>query len=212
MAQYRLGLMSEDMFERLKWLRKAAEQGKVDAQLVLGRYYRFGEGVPKDYAEATRWYRNAADQGDAGAQWALAEIHNAKGEYEESMRWYRSLSERGDFQAKWILGDMFSVGQGVEPDALEAVRLWREAADLEGTWGYYVLGCKYKDGRGIVAKDTLLAYAWFNIAAGMGGLGDEKARKEADGLERELGPHGVSLAQARSTELHKEIEARKAKK
>ena len=41
------------MVEAVKWFRKAAEQGVVEAQCNLGICYGIGEGVSKDMGEAT---------------------------------------------------------------------------------------------------------------------------------------------------------------
>ncbi len=48
----------------MKWHRKAAEQGNVQAQNALGFMYEQGQGAPKDDAEALRWLRKAAAQGN----------------------------------------------------------------------------------------------------------------------------------------------------
>lgn len=40
-----------------------AENGSPDAQLVLGDFYRYGEGVPVDLLKAYAWYYIAAQQG-----------------------------------------------------------------------------------------------------------------------------------------------------
>jgi TPR repeat protein len=42
----------EDKAEAVKWYRKAADQGYVDALFDLGNCYNFGDGVPKDRIEA----------------------------------------------------------------------------------------------------------------------------------------------------------------
>ena len=49
----------------LYWYRRAAEQGHVPAQLLLGQMYESGWGVASDRAEAVRWYRRAAAIGDS---------------------------------------------------------------------------------------------------------------------------------------------------
>jgi TPR repeat protein len=49
----------------LKWARKAADQGAVEALMMLGYIYESGEGGTQDYAEAMKWYRKAAEQGYA---------------------------------------------------------------------------------------------------------------------------------------------------
>ena len=53
---------ADDDFDAVK---KAAEQGHVDSQFILGLMYDNGYGVPEDYAEAVRWFRKSAEQGFA---------------------------------------------------------------------------------------------------------------------------------------------------
>jgi TPR repeat protein len=56
----------------VKWYGKAAEQGDVNSQGMLGVLYYSGEGVPKNSTEAVKWFRKAADQGEARSQCILA--------------------------------------------------------------------------------------------------------------------------------------------
>ena len=55
----------------LEWHHKAAENGDVMSQSLLGTCYSKGIGVVKDEAKAIEWYRKAAKQGDKTAQDAL---------------------------------------------------------------------------------------------------------------------------------------------
>ena len=64
-----------DYATAVKWYRKAAEQGNVNAQGILGIMYAAGQGVPQDYAEAVKWYRKAAEQGDAIALFNLGAMY-----------------------------------------------------------------------------------------------------------------------------------------
>jgi TPR repeat protein len=50
------------------WLRKAAEQGQAEGQLMLGSLYFFGRGVPQSYPTAYAWCELAQDNGQADAQ------------------------------------------------------------------------------------------------------------------------------------------------
>lgn len=59
----------------LEHWRPLAEQGDASAQYKLGFMYRYGEGVPKDYAEARKWYLKAAEQGNAWARLGLAGLY-----------------------------------------------------------------------------------------------------------------------------------------
>ena len=57
-----------DYVKAEKVYRSLAEQGVLDAQLILGSMYDIGLGVHQDYPEAVKWYRLAAEQGNAFAQ------------------------------------------------------------------------------------------------------------------------------------------------
>ena len=53
-----------------------AEQGDAEAQIRLGRCYKWGDGVEEDLVEAVRWYRKAAAQGNKSGQEGLEKINN----------------------------------------------------------------------------------------------------------------------------------------
>lgn len=55
--------------------RKAAEQGNVSAQYILGIMYKESRGVAKDYAEAEKWYGKSAAQGD---EYATTRLENLR--------------------------------------------------------------------------------------------------------------------------------------
>ena len=59
----------------MKWLKKAGEQGQVDAQLSLGNKYLSGQGVPQSYDETAKWFKLAADQGNGNSQSNLGVLY-----------------------------------------------------------------------------------------------------------------------------------------
>ena len=61
----------KDYAQAVQWYRRAAEQGKAEAQNNLGEMYYKGEGVRQDYKQAVQWFRNAAEQGVDEAQFYL---------------------------------------------------------------------------------------------------------------------------------------------
>ena len=70
-AKFQLGSMylngwgvPKSFVEGAIWIRKAAEDGSVDAQNSLGWLYQEGKGVTKDYIEAYKWFNLAAAQGN----------------------------------------------------------------------------------------------------------------------------------------------------
>jgi len=71
-SQFKLGLMyirgegkSKDYENGIKYCLKAAKQGHVKAQYVLGSVY---SNTFQNYKEAINWYSKAAAQGNAEAQ------------------------------------------------------------------------------------------------------------------------------------------------
>jgi TPR repeat protein len=88
-----------DNAEAMRWFRKAAEQGNIEAQVNLGGMCANGTGVKKDGAEALKWWLMAAKQGD---EWAEAAVGNCyvsdmcgKQNPEEAVKWYRKAAEQG---------------------------------------------------------------------------------------------------------------------
>lgn len=85
-AAYDLGLrllrgdgVARDSYQAMEWMRKAGDQGLVDAQFALGRLYLMGlEEMGADPAEAEAWLTRAAAKGHKEAQRLLPQAQNAK--------------------------------------------------------------------------------------------------------------------------------------
>ena len=66
---YRRGLgVAADNRKAAYWLRKAAEHGQPEGQMMLGSLYFDGAGVEKSYVKAYAWCDLAQDGGNADAQ------------------------------------------------------------------------------------------------------------------------------------------------
>ena len=116
--------------------KKAAEQGDISAQIMLGLMYDLGEGVLKDDKEAVKWFRLAAEQGDADAQSNLGNMyHNGRGVLQDNvyahMWWNIAASEGNEFAKEYrdILAEQMTPSQ-----IAEAQKLAREcvAKDYKG--------------------------------------------------------------------------------
>ncbi len=59
-------------------LRKRAESGDADAQVLMGLMYHYGCIVSKNYRIAENWYEKAADQDDSFAESQLRSVRNTK--------------------------------------------------------------------------------------------------------------------------------------
>ena len=112
-----------------------ATAGNVNAQYNLGMMYRYGEGVPQDYAEAMKWLRLAADQGVAEAQHRIGQMHhNGEGvpqDYAEAVKWYRLAADQGFAVPRLNLAVMYYNGLGVPQDYVEAYA-WSSVAAAGG--------------------------------------------------------------------------------
>jgi hypothetical protein len=157
----------KNMVEAVKWFRKAAEQGYVEAQDHLAECYENGESVPKDQAEALNWYRKAAEQ-------------------------YRKDAAQGDDDyAKFNLGVHYHKGRGVPKDMVKALKLYRITAELGVADAQNSLGRCYMEGDG-VPKDAVEAYKWFNLS---GAQGNEMAASDRANLEKTMLPEQIGEAQ-----------------
>lgn len=144
--------------EALRWFRKAAEQGHVEAQYWTGTYYQYGlEVIIKDLTEANAWFLKSAEKGHTGAMRKLGRYHEA--------------AEIGDACAQYQMGN-----QSEDKDPAEAMnwylRAFNNVAGDEGSGSTagkaaYAIAKMYKEGRG-VSKNDETAVAWLFKAAEKG--------------------------------------------
>ena len=170
----------------------------------------WAKGVPRDRSEAAKWFRKAAEQGGASAQYFLGRAcwsgDGVPQDQAEAMKWFRLAAAQDLPEAQVRLGLAYERGLGSPKDTVEAARWYRMAAERGNADAQCALGWMYCDGRG-VAKDEIEALAWMNIAAASG---DENNVKSREALERDLGRQISLVAQQRSKELIKEIDAAKS--
>ena len=169
----------------LEQLRKAAEEGDVDAQVQLGRIYCEGTGVDRrDCSQAEFWFRKAVDQGSRDAEFHLA-VMLADDRYGENLRTaeeiFRKYAEQGDADAQFCLGLLLE--RGYEREAAvwpkwkrdkdrmgkwrESVDWYRKAADQGDARAMRALSMAYYEGER-VEQDYGKAADWSKKAAELG--------------------------------------------
>ena len=161
-----------DIAESDRWLRAAAENNLVAAQIVLAELYRYGRRVPKDESESLRWYRRAANQGDPRAQYELANFLwnplGANQDQKEAIRWFRASAEGGWTRSQSLLAFRYIFAEVVPRDYTEAFRWFLKSAADEANRGWVepaeFVGTLYEQGLG-TARDYVQAIRWFEIAA-----------------------------------------------
>jgi len=160
-AQLKMALLTdapEGSAESMVWMRLAAEQGVVPAQLLVGVAYDTGIGVAEDNTEAARWFRCAerrlrvaAESADSDAQYFLGQIYE-RGEavlknLVEAERWYRLAAEEGHVLAQFSLGNIYELGrpsEGIPENEPQAARWYRVAADNGHAYSQELLGRLYE--------------------------------------------------------------------
>lgn len=60
-------MLDQDHVEAVKWFARAADQGHLESQFLLGQCCELGRGVQQDQVEAYKWYNLAAALGHAKA-------------------------------------------------------------------------------------------------------------------------------------------------
>ena len=197
--------------EALDWLRKAAEEGELQAQLWLGWMHRFGRGLPTDHAKAVAWYRKAAALGSSEAQRQLGHSYyfglGVPRDHTKGIELYREAAGQGDVESQLTLGWRYSrSSRGMDPleDYTEAARWYRKAAEQGSARAQYLLGQMYKKGQG-VPLDHPSAYAWTNLAAAQG---HDEAEKERDLLESEMTSIQISEGQSLTQKIAGAIDLR----
>lgn len=214
-AQYRLGLLyvsdSQGMLtahtgiQGGTWLLKAAQNGYVDAQVLLAQLYQINaisnESI-SDENGADFWLQKAytilhqqAQQGDADAQFNLGIFYkqgiSVEADINEAFDWIYKAAQQGHAQAQAELAEMYQLGDGVvvnEPLANEwfgkAVDSFRfNIASARATsYDLHHLSILYEEGLG-VATDSQKAYVLTALAV----------------------RSGVSLLQGRQSELRRSL-------
>ncbi len=67
-AQPLLKNIDKDAKKAAQWFKKAANQGLMEAEIVLAALYDSGVGVSLDVREADKWYKRAAEHGSGTAK------------------------------------------------------------------------------------------------------------------------------------------------
>ena len=83
-----------DNQQAAKWMKKAAEQGLVEAQVIVAAMYDRGFGLKGDIKKATQWYGKAADQGHGTSLAILGRNPTAKGSVQFSYQGLRLNAAR----------------------------------------------------------------------------------------------------------------------
>lgn len=137
----------------MRYAEKAASQGDMAAQFMLGSAYFDGTGtstrVP-DMARARHWLESAADKKSAPAMYLLGLMHKSgyggKVDAKQSVQWLAKAVQLDHPEAMFMLANAYANGEGVVKDEQQALRLYKAAAEKENPLAAQVLAMAYHEG------------------------------------------------------------------
>ena len=121
-----------------------ANGGDAAAQVEVGEHYAQAAAAEhnrdrsaEEYQLAADWYRKAAEQKSVAAELHLAALYRDGGngfprDMAQAAAWYIKAAEQGDVGAQGTLGVLYSMGQGVPRDDVEADFWFDLAASVKG--------------------------------------------------------------------------------
>lgn len=116
----------------------------VSSMSNVGSRYRFGEGVPVNYAKAMYWYQKAYKAGNAMAASNIGSLYNdglgVKQDYPSALKWYQTawkmshLDDTADGKgaagsAASNIGFLYDTGRGVKRDLNKAYEWYQQGMD-----------------------------------------------------------------------------------
>jgi TPR repeat protein len=109
-----------------------ANGGDAASQVLVGECYAAGRGAAQDLNLAAEWYRKAAGKNDIAGELHLAQLYRDGGkgfprDMIQAAALYRKAAEQGYASAQGTLGVLYSIGQGVARDYIEAY-FWLDLA------------------------------------------------------------------------------------
>lgn len=186
-----------DFVQARAWYDKAAQQGHVKAQWLLGGLYASGAaGVPRDGKQAASWCKKAASAGFAPAQATLGTLFAQAKKMDRAVPWWSKAAVQGDAEAQFNLANAYRAGSGVKADYRTAFLLWTNAAAAGVPAAQTRLGLAYAKGEG-AAVDPIEATKWFMVAQR---AGDAAAAANCQHAASLLSPVQLAEAEWRANE------------
>jgi uncharacterized protein len=183
-AQFQLGLcflkggpnVNQAPARGVKWVTRAAEQGKAAAQQFLAWCFASGTGVSEDPSEAYRWCARAANQGLDSAQDFLGMFcavgYGTNQDWTEAARCFEKAAKQGLGTAQIHLAQCYGRGRGVPMDPGQSLHWWYAAAEQGYPTASFHSGLALLNGTG-TNRNPEAAVKWFRKAAEQQHIGAE---------------------------------------
>ncbi len=139
------------------WCRKAADQGYLKAQTMLGQMYWSATGLAQDYRQARKLLTAAAGKGDGQAEGYLGYMNLRGNGCERNCELGMSQLHQGaktSPEAQRLLGFVYQQGYCGPVDDVESVKWYQRSYAQKDFVAAYNLGLHYLEGTG-VPKDEV---------------------------------------------------------
>ena len=165
-ALYEL-LEKHDDEDQFVWLKKAADNGHVEAMKLFASYYRESD-TDEDNKKAFHYYELAAQNNDPDSLYILGQYYSqgigTDESNEKAFDCYNKAANLGHIKSQCKVADCFCSGCGTEKDISKALEMYRKAAENDNTYAQYKLGEIYYYGdEGY--KDETKGLEWFQLVA-----------------------------------------------
>ena len=132
----------------LRLLQPLASDGDARSQVLLGRCYENGLGVPQDLATAFKWYMLAAEQNDAEAQTLVAYmLRSGAGVPRDTngyLQWMQRAAQSGYAEAQFNMALICADGELVTKDPEQSFDWAKRAAEQGNGQAQRFLGAAMK--------------------------------------------------------------------
>jgi len=174
-AQYRLAKMylegskiGRDEATACDWMRKAAENRHIQAQVEYADMLFDGIGTEQDIAAATFYYQTAADRGNNDARIKVSSLMgNEDDDRTEIRKLFRELASLGNPSSEYRYGDLLMKTAWNDSDRKEALEWFIKSADGGNLDAKYQIAVMYRDGIG-TQVNIEQSLKFFREAAGAG--------------------------------------------
>ncbi len=159
--------VKEDKTSGIDLIRKAADMGYDEAQMMAGFYYEVGRAGKVDRENALKYYRLAAEQGHRTAMMRLGRMYlygvGVKADMPTARAWLQKSHEKGERHATHLLAEMMFRGWDGTKDVAGAIALWDKNAE---SWpqSAFSLGVAYHFGSQVPVNPEL-AVKYYRMAA-----------------------------------------------
>lgn len=194
--------------EALKWYKKAADSGLVDAMYRIGNCYETGIGTSVNPKEALATYQKAVENKSGAAAYKLAVMYMAgslvPADQAAALKYMHVAVEYGYSDAANELGVIYLQGLlGLEVNSEQALQMFHKSAELGNAEAMKNMAVVYRNGNGgSLASDPAKALTWYLIAQ-QSGYQPENIKQIIAELTQELKPKQLSASAAEAEQWFK---------